>query len=80
MKIKKVLFIGFSEKKDYLNDNCPICQENIILRCSNCSETIEKCSTIIGKCKHIYHEHCINKWLLQSNKCPIDNLKFVAKN
>jgi hypothetical protein len=80
MKIKKALFIGFSDKKNYLNDNCPICQENIFLRCGVCLETTNICPTIIGQCKHIYHKHCMNKWLEQSNKCPIDNLKFESKN
>ena len=31
---------------------------------------------LIGKCGHIYHENCINKWLEHNSTCPIDNIKW----
>jgi hypothetical protein len=76
MKIKKILFVGFSDKKIQLNDICPICQENILLRCGECQKTTNQCNTIIGKCKHIFHKDCLYKWLSTNPKCPIDNQKF----
>ena len=78
MKIKKALFLGFSNKKEYYNDTCPICQENINIRCSDCQKTTNHCATTMGECKHIFHSHCINKWLLQSKKCPIDNKPYKS--
>ena len=76
MKIKKILLVGFSEKKEYLNDICAICQENIIMRCGECQKTVNPCHTTMGKCKHIFHKDCLNRWLRQNNRCPIDNQKF----
>jgi hypothetical protein len=76
MKVKKVLLVSFSEKKEYLNDICAICQENIIMRCGKCQNTSNTCNTIIGKCKHIFHNDCLKEWLQKNNKCPIDNKKF----
>jgi hypothetical protein len=76
MKIKKVLLVGFTEKKPYLNDICAICQENILLRCGECQKTTQACSTVTGKCKHIFHKDCISRWINQTDRCPIDNKKF----
>lgn len=76
MKIKKVLLVGFSEKKVQLNDICAICQENILFRCGECQRTTNQCHTVMGKCRHIFHKDCLTRWLNNNEKCPIDNKKF----
>lgn len=45
---------------DYITsiDNCSVCLNNTTI------------STQL-KCKHCFHERCLNKWLLRSNTCPV---------
>jgi hypothetical protein len=31
---------------------------------------------VIGKCGHIFHGDCLNKWLKNNDTCPIDNIKW----
>ena len=51
--------------KEHLDD-CSICLENIIN---------EEHKTITS-CKHIFHEECMAKWILQNNSCPLCRTKF----
>ena len=30
----------------------------------------------IGKCGHLFHSDCIDEWIKQCDKCPIDNVKW----
>ncbi|CAH2051000.1 unnamed protein product [Thlaspi arvense] len=41
-------------------------------KCTICQEDYEA-EDEVGKleCGHFYHIHCIKKWLLQKNACPI---------
>lgn len=43
---------------------CPICQDNF--------EKSSKIRTL--KCKHCFHEACINKWIEMRNLCPLCNI------
>jgi hypothetical protein len=40
-------------------------------QCSICIEPILKNNTIILKCNHIFHDHCILSWLKEHYSCPI---------
>lgn len=35
-------------------------------------------SLIAGKCGHIFHEHCLYKWLGSCNTCPIDKIQWAT--
>lgn len=62
-------------------DECCICRFKLVQKCLTCyaDENIKKedCGIAIGKCKHVYHLHCIERWLKQRIVCPLDNRKWV---
>ena len=40
---------------------CPIC----------CDAMSAGCTAAVMPCQHVYHEHCIEKWLSRRNTCPL---------
>ena len=62
--IKVLCYEDCDKEKDSSYDICAICIENY--------EPKEKVS-ILFNCKHMYHEKCIDDWLVSSNKCPLCN-------
>jgi hypothetical protein len=65
--------------------NCAICRNSNVQICIGCvglDENINQNNCEIVKscaCDHLYHFHCIEKWLNRANKCcPICNTeKFI---
>ncbi|XP_021279289.1 putative RING-H2 finger protein ATL19 [Herrania umbratica] len=43
-------------------DECAICLEEFIDR--------DRCM-VLSKCKHMYHQRCIDRWLLDHSHCPL---------
>lgn len=65
-------------KIDAINSLCIICRSHILSLCPVCEgEFTEPCTATLGSCKHVFHTHCIRKWLSQSNRCPTDNSEWV---
>ncbi|KAH3898684.1 probable RING-box protein HRT1 [Saccharomycodes ludwigii] len=59
-------------------ENCAICRNHIMEPCIQCqptamSDTNKECVAAWGTCNHVFHLHCINKWLQTRNACPLDN-------
>lgn len=55
------------------NDHCTICMNPFECSCPQCKFPGDDCPPIEGKCGHIFHLHCIYKWLENGNeKCPLD--------
>lgn len=40
------------------------------------TDIIINCSIVVGECKHLYHKHCIDKWIKKRDCCPLDNDKW----
>ena len=88
MEVLKLYPIGYyhyeSEIKLNLYDpnNPAYCKECVICKSSlfepshevisSNSNLKSECNISIGKCGHIFHEDCLNKWLKKNNTCPID--------
>jgi RING-box protein 1 len=62
-------FASWKYKSDA--DNCGICRYDLCNNCIHC-EGEGSCPVVRGVCGHIFHEHCIGKWVAHKNKCPID--------
>ena len=60
---------------------CPICRNPLSDDCIECEATLkdtdtQECLTAWGKCQHVYHNHCINRWLENREDCPLCNGKW----
>jgi RING-box protein 1 len=56
-------------------DTCTICRNNIMDMCIECTTNNRdgsQCHLSKGTCSHIFHKHCIEKWLQAQTTCPID--------
>ncbi|KAG9508615.1 E3 ubiquitin-protein ligase RBX1, partial [Fragariocoptes setiger] len=64
---------------DIAVDNCAICRNHIMDKCIECQSVMEQsnvdenCSIAWGKCSHVFHLHCISRWLNTRQVCPLDN-------
>ena len=55
------------------NDHCTICMNTFECACPQCKFPGDDCPPIEGQCGHIFHLHCIYKWLDSgTDKCPLD--------
>ncbi|KAI8869399.1 RING/U-box [Ramicandelaber brevisporus] len=64
------------------DDICGICQNAYESTCSNdCALPGDGCPLVWGDCSHVFHKHCLTKWLDSSNKgqCPLDRQPWVTK-
>ena len=57
---------------------CPICKEHLVSICieciSNSKTDVNSCYSSKAKCGHIFHKHCIDKYISKqkfSSLCPI---------
>lgn len=71
---------------DITVDNCAICRNHIMDKCIECQSVQEmnnidhdNCTIAWGKCSHVFHMHCISKWLNTRQVCPLDNRNWEFK-
>lgn len=66
-------------------DNCAICRNHIMDKCIECqsvqemTNVDERCTIAWGKCSHVFHMHCISRWLNTRQVCPLDNRNWEFK-
>ena len=60
-------------------DTCSICRNLLTENCIECNSDVKDCYSIIVKCNHLYHNHCINKWIKNKKTCPLCNKYFAIK-
>lgn len=66
-------------------DNCAICRNHIMDKCIECQSVQERtnvdenCTIAWGKCSHVFHMHCISRWLNTRQVCPLDNRNWEFK-
>ena len=56
------------------DDTCGICRNMFDGCCPDCKVPGDECPIVWGKCKHVFHMHCILKWLGAKDQqtCPMD--------
>ncbi|GAA5856391.1 hypothetical protein JCM5353_005648 [Sporobolomyces roseus] len=70
-----------SEEDDDEDDVCGICRVAYDGCCPDCKIPGDTCPPIWGECTHVFHMHCLLKWLAtESSKqqCPMDRRPWVT--
>merc|ERR1711939_433839 len=71
-----------SEDGDADDDVCGICRIPFDGCCPECKVPGDACPLIWGECTHVFHMHCLLKWLsTESSKqqCPMDRRPWVTQ-
>ncbi len=73
-------YVKKSKQNEKWSRECVICKR---LLCepsydtiSNNSSIIDDVEIVIGKCGHMFHGDCLDKWLKNCDICPIDKVKW----
>ncbi|EOB13234.1 Anaphase-promoting complex subunit 11 [Nosema bombycis CQ1] len=74
-KIKNV-YLTYNWKWNVDEEICGICQQGFDQMCPKCVHPIE-CKPCVGECKHTFHVHCLDQWLLKRNICPMCRVNWV---
>ncbi|WAQ93089.1 hypothetical protein PtA15_18A146 [Puccinia triticina] len=62
-------------------DLCGICRVAFEVCCPDCKVPGDDCPLIWGECTHIFHMHCLLKWIGQESSkqsCPMDRRPWVT--
>ncbi|GAA5964858.1 hypothetical protein JCM8115_000129 [Rhodotorula mucilaginosa] len=69
------------EDDDDDDDVCGICRVAFDGCCPDCKIPGDGCPPVWGECTHVFHLHCLTKWLAtESSKgqCPMDRRQWVT--
>ncbi|CAD8063184.1 unnamed protein product [Paramecium sonneborni] len=60
------------------DDRCAIDRQSLFGQCLECeaNQVQDECKIVQGLCNHGFHKHCIDRWLKQSNTCPLCNKEW----
>ncbi|KAI8900654.1 anaphase-promoting complex subunit 11 [Globomyces pollinis-pini] len=61
---------------------CGICQGPFEGTCPGCKVPGNDCPLLWGECTHVFHMHCILKWLAtpaSKGLCPMDRMEWKDK-
>jgi len=69
---------------DAPQSECGICKNKLTKKCTECLEDKidfkKRCKKTKGKCGHVFHFHCIKKWLNQGiTSCPFDKTPWMEE-
>ncbi|KAI8806622.1 anaphase-promoting complex subunit 11 [Cladochytrium replicatum] len=84
MKVKIKSWNAVAQWKwDLKNDDvCGICRNAFDDCCPECKVPGDDCPIITGKCTHVFHMHCLFKWISSEssrNQCPLDRQEWVTQ-
>ncbi|OZJ02770.1 Anaphase-promoting complex subunit 11 [Bifiguratus adelaidae] len=63
------------------DDVCGICRVAYEGCCPDCKVPGDDCPLIWGQCSHVFHMHCLLKWLNTESsrqQCPMDRRPWVT--
>ncbi|XP_077989350.1 anaphase-promoting complex subunit 11 [Glandiceps talaboti] len=64
------------------DDNCGICRMAFDGCCPDCKIPGDDCPLVWGQCSHVFHMHCILKWLNSQQvhqQCPMCRQEWKFK-
>ncbi|GMR52692.1 hypothetical protein PMAYCL1PPCAC_22887 [Pristionchus mayeri] len=64
---------------DIDQDICSICCNNIMDLCIECQASLDapnECIIAWGTCNHVFHFHCISRWIKTRQVCPLGNSEW----
>ncbi|PAV19073.1 anaphase-promoting complex subunit Apc11 [Pyrrhoderma noxium] len=67
--------------EDGEGDVCGICRVPFEGCCPQCKLPGDDCPLIWGECTHVFHMHCLLKWIAtpdSKQNCPMDRRKWVT--
>ncbi|KAF6742868.1 anaphase-promoting complex subunit 11 [Ephemerocybe angulata] len=70
---------GKEEEEDEEADICGICRAEFEACCPLCKTPGDDCPLIYGECTHVFHMHCMLKWLERPSskqQCPMDRREW----
>jgi anaphase-promoting complex subunit 11 len=74
VKVKKFHAVA-TWKWQTREDTCGICHSSFDGTCGKCHIPGEDCPPLWGECTHVFHMHCILKWISGKNEeeqvCPL---------
>ncbi|TEB29335.1 RING/U-box, partial [Coprinellus micaceus] len=66
---------GNKEEENEEFDVCGICRVAYEACCPGCKTPGDDCPLIWGECSHVFHMHCLYKWIhtpSSKGQCPMD--------
>ncbi|KAJ2305436.1 ubiquitin-protein ligase Anaphase Promoting Complex [Coemansia sp. RSA 2706] len=60
---------------------CGICRAHFDACCPTCKIPGDDCPLIWGECSHVFHMHCLLKWLAAESsqqQCPMDRRPWIT--
>ncbi|KAJ1504082.1 ubiquitin-protein ligase Anaphase Promoting Complex [Coelomomyces lativittatus] len=73
IKIKKWKAVASWHWNADRNEVCGICQNEYENTCGKCRFAGDECPLLWGQCGHVFHFHCITRWLQEGRTtCPLD--------
>ncbi|CED83582.1 anaphase-promoting complex subunit apc11 [Phaffia rhodozyma] len=69
------------EEDEEEEDVCGICRLAFDSTCPECKIPGDDCPLMWGQCTHVFHMHCVLKWLdteSSKNQCPMDRRPWVT--
>ncbi|GAA5913084.1 hypothetical protein JCM8208_000735 [Rhodotorula glutinis] len=70
-----------SDSDDDDDDVCGICRVAFDGCCPDCKVPGDGCPPVWGECTHVFHMHCLMKWLATDSskqQCPMDRRPWVT--
>jgi hypothetical protein len=62
-----------------LADNIPRLNIDFTQQIDISHDVLVNCPIERSDCRHIYHHHCINRWRIKRDLCPLDNRRWNAE-
>ncbi|KAF8998069.1 anaphase-promoting complex subunit Apc11 [Hymenopellis radicata] len=73
--------LGAGDRTEEEEDVCGICRVSYEGCCPACKVPGDDCPLIWGECSHVFHMHCLLKWIStvsSRQQCPMDRRPWVT--